>query len=167
MRRSPCSTSPRPRRAPHDHARDCHSPVGDEARRRFQLIVPHVRRAVTIARTLERCGLAEVVDALAAGVLYLADDGYIVRANARALLKAGEDRARRTRQAHRRGGEGAGRSSLQPAGASATIGDPFNLSGTPGSVLSFNGAAAVPEPSVVVLTGLGVAAPSRRMRSRR
>src|SRR5688572_27731684 len=33
--------------------RDRDSPVGDEARRRFHLIVPHVRRAVTIARTLE------------------------------------------------------------------------------------------------------------------
>lgn len=57
--------------------------------------------------------------------------------------------------------------SLRDAGASATVGDPFNLAGTPGSVLSFNGAAAVPEPSVVVLTGLGVAALVRRMRSRR
>ena len=57
--------------------------------------------------------------------------------------------------------------SLRDAGASATVGDPFDLSGTPGSVLSFNGGAAVPEPSIVVLTGLGVAALLRRMRPRR
>jgi DNA-binding CsgD family transcriptional regulator/PAS domain-containing protein len=77
--------------------RDRDSPVSDEARRRFRLIVPHVRRAVAIARTLElhkidAACLAEAVDALAAGVFLLADDGHIVRANAsaRALLQAGE-----------------------------------------------------------------------------
>jgi DNA-binding CsgD family transcriptional regulator/PAS domain-containing protein len=77
--------------------RDCDSPVSDDVRRRFRLIVPHIRRAVTIARTLElhkvdAAVLAEAVDALAAGVFLLADDGHIVRANtsARALLEAGE-----------------------------------------------------------------------------
>ena len=77
--------------------RDCDSPVSEETRRRFRLVVPHVRRAVAIARTLElhkidAAVLAEAVDALAAGVFLLADDGHIVRANqsARALLDAGE-----------------------------------------------------------------------------
>ena len=77
--------------------RDCDSPVRDDVRRRFRLLVPHVRRSVTIARTLdlhkvEAAVFAEAVDALAAAVFLLADDGYIVRANAsgRGMLEAGD-----------------------------------------------------------------------------
>jgi DNA-binding CsgD family transcriptional regulator len=77
--------------------RDCDSPVRDAVRRRFRLIVPHVRRAVTIAKTLElhkvdAAVLAEAVDALAASVILVGDEGHIVRANAsaRAFLASGE-----------------------------------------------------------------------------
>ena len=47
-------------------------------------------------------------------------------------------------------------SALNLAGGQATIGDPFNLQGNPGSVLAINGQppGTVPEPSALALTGL-------------
>jgi DNA-binding CsgD family transcriptional regulator/PAS domain-containing protein len=80
--------------APH-HDRD--SPVNGEPRRRMELIVPHVRRAVAIGRLIEMQridadALADAVDALSAGVLLVGDGGRVVRTNAaaRAMLAAGD-----------------------------------------------------------------------------
>jgi DNA-binding CsgD family transcriptional regulator len=61
------------------------------------LIVPHVRRAVAIAEVIDlhkvdAGTLADAVDALAAGVFLVREDGQIARANAsgRAMLAAGD-----------------------------------------------------------------------------
>jgi DNA-binding CsgD family transcriptional regulator len=66
-------------------------------RRRMELIVPHVRRAVAIGGIIQRSRieaetLADAVDALSAGVLLLGEGGCVVRANAaaRAMLAAGD-----------------------------------------------------------------------------
>lgn len=65
---------------------DRDSPVTGEARRRMGLLVPHVRRAVAIARIIDLHKvdahlLADAVDAIAAGVFLVRDDASIVRAN--------------------------------------------------------------------------------------
>jgi hypothetical protein len=52
---------------------------------------------------------------------------------------------------------------LNAAGGSATVGDPFDLAGAPGSVLHFEGGAAtVPEPSGLLLLGTGLGVLVRR-----
>ncbi len=61
--------------------------VDDETRRRMRLIVPHVRRAVTIGkivdlRTVEAAALADTLDGLTAAMFLVDDDGRIVHANA-------------------------------------------------------------------------------------
>ena len=61
--------------------------VDDKTRRRMQLIVPHVRRAVAIGkivdlRTVEAAALADTLDGLAAAMFLVDDDGRIVHANA-------------------------------------------------------------------------------------
>jgi DNA-binding CsgD family transcriptional regulator len=63
-------------------------PVGPGARRRMELILPHVRRAVAIGNVtamhrIDAEMLADAVDALSAGVFLIADDGRLIRANAR------------------------------------------------------------------------------------
>ena len=79
------------------------SPHGDRdlrransAKRRMSMMVPHVRRAVAIGNVIEMHRieadvLADAVDALAAGVFLVREDGYVVRANAsgRAMIEAG------------------------------------------------------------------------------
>ena len=77
------------------HARD--GVVGEEERRRMRLIVPHVRRAVLIARiidlkTEEHANLADGLDALGAGMFLLGAEGRIVHANAagHAMLASGD-----------------------------------------------------------------------------
>jgi DNA-binding CsgD family transcriptional regulator len=66
-------------------------------RRRMELIVPHVRRAVAIGGIIQRSKieaetLVDAVDALSAGVFLMGEGGCLVRANAaaRAMLAAGE-----------------------------------------------------------------------------
>ena len=73
---------------------DSESPLAEGPRGRFRLLVPHVRRAVHIARTLERqtiaaATLAEAVDALVTGVIFVGRERQLVRANAsaRAMLE--------------------------------------------------------------------------------
>ena len=66
------------------HARD--GVVGEEERRRMRLIVPHVRRAVLIARVIdlkpeESANLADGLDTLNAGMFLLGAEGRIVHAN--------------------------------------------------------------------------------------
>lgn len=68
-----------------------------EPRRRMELLVPHVRRAVAIGEVVQRHRieaetLADAVDALSAGVLLVDEAGCVVRANAagRAMLAAGD-----------------------------------------------------------------------------
>jgi DNA-binding CsgD family transcriptional regulator len=72
---------------------DRDGPADDGVRRRMQLIVPHVRRAVAIAEIIDlhrvdADTLADAVDALAAGVFLVREDAQIARANAsgRAML---------------------------------------------------------------------------------
>lgn len=74
--------------------RDEDSPVGQPARQRMTLLVPHVRRAVAIADLLNRQrieadALAGAVDAIGAGV-FLLRNGFVVHVNAsgRAMLEA-------------------------------------------------------------------------------
>jgi DNA-binding CsgD family transcriptional regulator len=70
--------------------------VDDEMRRRLALVVPHVRRAVLIARTIdfrqaEAATFADVLDGLSAGLFLLDSTRRVVHANAAAaeLLEAG------------------------------------------------------------------------------
>lgn len=65
------------------------SPVGDEPRRKLALLMPHVTRAVSIAKAMHLTKLAAdtltaTVDALAAAVFLLGTDGGITYANASA-----------------------------------------------------------------------------------
>jgi DNA-binding CsgD family transcriptional regulator len=80
--------------APH-HARN--GPVDDGPRRRMQLLVPHLRRAVAIGKVVETSRtetdiLADAVDALSAGVFLIGGGGSVVHANAaaRGMLAAGD-----------------------------------------------------------------------------
>jgi DNA-binding CsgD family transcriptional regulator len=76
---------------------DRDSPLTPAVRGRIALLVPHVRRAVSIARvielrTIEAATLAETLDAISPGVFLVGPDGNIVRANksGRAMLDAGD-----------------------------------------------------------------------------
>jgi DNA-binding CsgD family transcriptional regulator len=76
---------------------DAHVWADPEPRRRMQLLVPHVRRAVAIGEVLQRHkieaeSLSCAVDALTAGVLLVGDAGSVVHAKraARAMLAAGD-----------------------------------------------------------------------------
>jgi DNA-binding CsgD family transcriptional regulator len=71
--------------------------VDDEMRRRMQLVVPHVRRAVLIGRiidlkTFEAATLAQALDALSTAMFLVDSSGLIVHANAagHAMLAAGD-----------------------------------------------------------------------------
>ena len=60
--------------------------VDDEVRRRMRLLVPHVRRALLIGKTIhlnkmEAATLAETLDGLAAGVFLVDAEGRLVHAN--------------------------------------------------------------------------------------
>jgi TolB-like protein/DNA-binding CsgD family transcriptional regulator len=105
--------------------------IVDEAmRHRMQLVVPHLRRAVLIGRTIElkkaeADTLADTLDALAAGLFLVDPTGRLVRANARGhamlaeegILRAvggrlvvndpGADRALRSAFSAAEGGDGA------------------------------------------------------------
>jgi DNA-binding CsgD family transcriptional regulator/PAS domain-containing protein len=70
-----------------------HGLIDDEARRRMQQIVPHIRRAMAIGRvielkTAEAAALADTLDGVSAGTFLVDANGRIVHANAsgRALL---------------------------------------------------------------------------------
>jgi DNA-binding CsgD family transcriptional regulator len=72
----------------------------DEMRRRFALVVPHVRRAVLIGRvidlkTVEAAALADSLDALAAGMFLVDSTGRIVHANASGHVMVAEARVLR------------------------------------------------------------------------
>jgi DNA-binding CsgD family transcriptional regulator len=59
----------------------------DEIRRRFGLILPHVRRALLIGNVLDRhkveaAALADTLDTLASGMFIVTDTGRVVHANA-------------------------------------------------------------------------------------
>ncbi len=71
--------------------------VDDNARRRMELITPHVRRSVLIGNIIdlkaaEAATFADTLDGIAAGMFLVDENGRIVHANAagRALLAAGE-----------------------------------------------------------------------------
>jgi DNA-binding CsgD family transcriptional regulator len=75
-------------------ARD--GPIDDEAKRRFRLLYPHFRRAVTFGRIIdlhkfEAAALADSLDGLAAAVLLVDANGSLVHANkaGQAMLEAG------------------------------------------------------------------------------
>jgi DNA-binding CsgD family transcriptional regulator len=66
---------------------DCLSPAGPEVRRRMELLVPHIRRAVAIGNVIEMHKidaevLGDAVDALSAGVFLIRNDSRVIRANA-------------------------------------------------------------------------------------
>jgi DNA-binding CsgD family transcriptional regulator len=70
--------------------------VNDEMRRRMQLLIPHVRRAVLVGRLLDHeksevAGLADAFDGLSAGMFLVDAAGRIIHANAagRVLLSTG------------------------------------------------------------------------------
>ena len=72
-------------------------PVDDEMLRRTRCIVPHVRRAVLVSKTIagkaaEAATLAATLDGLSAGVILVDASGRIVHANATAhgILSAGD-----------------------------------------------------------------------------
>jgi DNA-binding CsgD family transcriptional regulator/PAS domain-containing protein len=69
----------------------------DETRHRMRLIVPHIRRAVLIARTFdlkiaEAATFADTLDGLGAGLCLVDAEGRVIHANAagRAILGAGD-----------------------------------------------------------------------------
>jgi DNA-binding CsgD family transcriptional regulator len=71
--------------------------VDDEVRRRMRLIVPHIRRAILIARVIElksaeAATFADTLDGLSAGMLLVNANGAIVHANtaAHAMLAEGD-----------------------------------------------------------------------------
>jgi DNA-binding CsgD family transcriptional regulator len=71
--------------------------AGPEARRRMELFVPHVRRAVAIGNVIEMNKidadvLADAVDALNAGVFLIRSDNRVIRANAsgKEMLASGD-----------------------------------------------------------------------------
>jgi DNA-binding CsgD family transcriptional regulator len=76
-------------------ARD--GPIDDEAKRRFGLLYPHFRRAVTVGRIidlhkLEAAAFADSLDGLAAAMLLVDASGNLVHANksGHAMLEAGD-----------------------------------------------------------------------------
>jgi DNA-binding CsgD family transcriptional regulator len=76
---------------------DWDSPASEESRRRVALIVPHMRRAVLIAKMIEvhkseASSLMDAVDAMAAGVFLVSSEARVVHANAsaREMLEAGD-----------------------------------------------------------------------------
>jgi DNA-binding CsgD family transcriptional regulator len=69
--------------------------VDDEMRRRFALVMPHVRRALLIGqaidlRTVEAAALADSLDTLAAGMFLVDEKGRIVHANLSGHLMVSE-----------------------------------------------------------------------------
>jgi DNA-binding CsgD family transcriptional regulator len=67
----------------------------DEVRRRFTLIVPHVRRALLIGKVIdlkrvEAAALADSLDTLASGMFLVDETGRIVHANASAHMMVAE-----------------------------------------------------------------------------
>src|ERR1700732_5093786 len=63
-----------------------HGPVDDRMRRRFELITPHVRRAMLIGKVIdlhrvEAAALADSLDELASGMLIVDSTGRIIHAN--------------------------------------------------------------------------------------
>jgi DNA-binding CsgD family transcriptional regulator len=71
--------------------------VDEEARRRISLVIPHIRRAVLVTRTIdikttEAATFADTLDGLSAGMCLLDSEGRVVHANiaGRALLAMGE-----------------------------------------------------------------------------
>jgi DNA-binding CsgD family transcriptional regulator len=71
--------------------------VNSEMRRRMQLLIPHVRRAVLVGRLLDRrksdaAAFADTFDRLSAGMFLVEATGHIVHSNAAGcvLLSAGE-----------------------------------------------------------------------------
>jgi DNA-binding CsgD family transcriptional regulator len=75
---------------------DRDSPVDGKPRRRLELLTPHIRRAIAIGnllsmRRIEAEALGDAVDALAAAVFLVREDGHLVHANAtgRAMLASG------------------------------------------------------------------------------
>jgi DNA-binding CsgD family transcriptional regulator/PAS domain-containing protein len=71
--------------------------VDDDTRRRMRLIVPHIRRAVLIAKVIDlkteqAATFADTLDGLSAGFFLIDSDGRIMHANAaaHALLLAGD-----------------------------------------------------------------------------
>jgi DNA-binding CsgD family transcriptional regulator len=67
----------------------------DEVRRRFALIVPHVRRALLIGKVIdlkrvEAAALADSLDTLASGMFLVDETGRIVHANASAHMMVAE-----------------------------------------------------------------------------
>jgi DNA-binding CsgD family transcriptional regulator/PAS domain-containing protein len=72
-------------------------PVDDVARQRLSLVVPHVRRAVLVSRTIdlkatEAATFADTLDGLSAGMCLLDSEGQVVHVNVagRAILNMGD-----------------------------------------------------------------------------
>jgi DNA-binding CsgD family transcriptional regulator len=71
--------------------------VDDEARQRISLVIPHIRRAVLVSRTIdlkttEAATFADTIDGLSAGMCLLDSEGQVVHANVagRAFLDMGD-----------------------------------------------------------------------------
>jgi DNA-binding CsgD family transcriptional regulator len=85
--------------------KDVYGMVDDAMRRRMALVVPHVRRAMLVSRTIDRktaeaAALADTLDGIGAGMFLVDAGGQIVHANAsgqalldeRSVLRAGSGR---------------------------------------------------------------------------
>jgi DNA-binding CsgD family transcriptional regulator/PAS domain-containing protein len=71
--------------------------VDEQARRRISLVIPHIRRAVLVSRTIdlkttEAATFADTLDGLSAGMCLLDSEGRVVHANVagRAILAIGD-----------------------------------------------------------------------------
>jgi len=111
--------------------------VDEETRRRMRLIMPHIRRAVLIGRTInlatvEAATLAEALDGLSAGLFLVDPTGRIVHANASGRAMTNECSVLRTVD---------GKLVATEANATTTLNETFIAAGGGDAVLGTKGIA--------------------------
>ena len=111
--------------------------ANDEARHRFALVVPHVRRALLIGNVIDRhrveaAALADSLDTLASGMFIVNGTGRIVHANASGYAMVAEARVVRARS---------GRLTANDPAADQALLDVFTVAGAGDAALGRRGVA--------------------------